>query len=62
MPESEIVSNFDGRLWQRVAAENVSNVVICTECSSLVYNTVLSRDHHVAWHKRLLSDVAPQGD
>ena len=57
MCESEIVQQIDERLWQRLPAENASDVIICTQCSALVYNKAPSRDHHAAWHERLFSEA-----
>ena len=53
MAEDEVAAQIDGHMWQRLAAENVTDVVMCALCSSLVYNKATSRDHHTAWHERL---------
>ena len=61
MAQDEVVGRIDQHLWQRLPAENASDVVICTLCSALVYNKAASRDHHAAWHERLIPGSTSQG-
>jgi hypothetical protein len=52
--ETKGAKQIDRHLWQVLAAENASDVIICTICSALVYNKARSRDHHAAWHEELV--------
>lgn len=61
MAEGEVVRQIDQHLWQRLPAENASDVTIRTLCSALVYNKAPSRDHHAAWHERLIPGSTSQG-
>lgn len=61
MAEDEVSLQIDPNLWQRLAAENAKDVVICKVCSTLVYNKASSRAHHAAWHERLIPGSTKQG-
>jgi hypothetical protein len=54
MAEGGVARQIDQHLWQRLPTENATNVTICKLCSALVYNKASSRDHHAAWHERLI--------
>jgi len=58
--EDEVARRIDQQLWQRLAAENASDVTICKICSALVYNKEQSRNHHAAWHERLVPGSTSQ--
>jgi hypothetical protein len=60
MSENEVSMRIDDHLYQRLAAENASDVVICKLCSALVYNKRPSREHHLAWHERLVPGSTSQ--
>ena len=61
MAEDEVAGQIDPNLWQRLAAENANDVVICKICSTLVYNKPSSMAHHDAWHERLIPGSTTQG-
>jgi MFS family permease len=53
MAEGEVAAHIDEHLWQRIAPATAADVVICKQCSALIYNKEPSRKHHAAWHERL---------
>jgi hypothetical protein len=61
MAEDDAAAQVDQQLWQRLPAENARDVAICKLCSALVYNKKPSRDHHVAWHERLIPGSTSRG-